>query len=410
MVLTPPSYAQNVPCYDPVSYGADPSGTNDSSAAFNSAIVAAAKQPTGGTVCVRDGHYNIASKLTLLANVSISGEAEYSTQISSTITGDDVILASGGNNAITNLTILSAAVQSSGYAAIHVTGSGVKIRNIDVWANCSTQYFGSDVKIDNYAWDVRIDGSGLSCATTANLTIGYDDTQSGRAAADIYVSNTIMGSGFEGILLYNASGVYLQNIDVIGSTAHGFITYPGSGQYVESIFATNALFDTPVSDDGIAIVSNGGSSSSLMFTNCWSSSGKHNGVRIGPNSGDNVSFIGGAYVNNAYNGFLIDGGGNIILNGVTVAGNSQNGLNQYDGIYIAGNHTGGVTITNSIAGYAGQPKILSFPKNQRYGINIGPGANNYIVQNNRCLNNVTGGFYDGGTGTNKIATNGCPAW
>jgi pectate lyase-like protein len=70
------------------SYGADPTGANDSAAAFNSAVKAVA-DAGGGVVYIPAGNYKVASTVTCTAvPVYFVGDGAWATIISFTGTGD----------------------------------------------------------------------------------------------------------------------------------------------------------------------------------------------------------------------------------------------------------------------------------------------------------------------------------
>jgi hypothetical protein len=90
------------------------------------------------------------------------------------------------------------------------------------------------------------------------------------------------------------------------------------------------------------------------------------------------------------------GADNIVLNACAIGNNGQGANNTYDGINV-GSDVNGLQVTNC--------KSLNSGSGQRRGCTINDGtSDDYIVVNNDFTGNVTEGFYDGGSGSNKIVT------
>jgi hypothetical protein len=111
-------------------YGADPTGSADSSSAFNSAIDDA--NITGYSIYIPAGSYKLNSALSNITKdgVYIRGEGNWNTEILVNFASGDVITISASNCGIQNLSMQGSAFRTSGYDIVINGGDNCLVRDI----------------------------------------------------------------------------------------------------------------------------------------------------------------------------------------------------------------------------------------------------------------------------------------
>jgi hypothetical protein len=407
-------------------YGADPTGAVSSDTAFANAI-SAASSAGGGVVYVPSTNgvancYTLTEKITLPGRVDLIGASSTNTCISSEVTDDDLILVSGTSR-VENITILQVGAQADDYAAIHLTGSGGIIAHVVMFADCASNSFGNHIKVDTNASGVtafsnKISNVQLTCAAGAGILVGTGDDvldlEAKDYVVDLYIRDSIIDKANNGIVLLNGDGFYFDNIDILNSTLAAFVTYPGSGQSVGDLFSKALLADTS-GYDGFQVNENGGSVGNLNFDNCWASGSAANaGIDI-LGAANGVTFNSCQVLANYTQGIQINAGSNISVLNSQIYHNSISANDTYDGIAVSADVTGGIMIMGNTIGQGGKLAALGGTNQQRYGIGLvgnesSNTIDNYMITNNRCPGNVTGGFRDAHPGSNAVVTNACVEW
>lgn len=112
---------------------------------------------------------------------------------------------------------------------------------------------------------------------------------------------------------------------------------------------------------------------------------------------NNWEFVGGEIYGSARAGFVVNSGHGLI-EGMQVGSIGSAAVNTRDGCEVAPGVTD-FTIANCSFGRVAR----SLSPNSRYGISVGAGADNYILSNNRCIGNRTGGILNTpGTSTTRL--------
>jgi hypothetical protein len=170
-------------------------------------------------------------------------------------------------------------------------------------------------------------------------------------------------------------------------------------------FFTNVLFDS-CGISGIHInPTSKGVVRGMYFTNTWTSANSGNGITITKTGAaslvDGIQFVGHRSIFNRQAGFVADGlVSNLRYLSGTIAGNSMQTPNTYDGVSIA-NGANGIMIRDSRIG----PSDTQ-PGRMRYGIHVQATAGNFIsIEGNDLSGNSTGPLLFSATGLNVAVTN-----
>lgn len=271
----------------------------------------------------------------------------------------------------------------------------------------------------------------------------------GRKLSSLFMSNVRMigdaGGSYVGLRLDDCYAAHMALVDILGFDQYTAMLYGGSdytlagmrldhqnhagtpaASYALFVYGVRgAAFNGVLCEDGGAACVNVEASSELKFSGSTMNGALYHGLYLA----SSCHHIGVANCDVMYNGargVVIEGkaatiaGSRIVANGTSgislsgtdtdamiagnlIARNNHTNTNSEHGIAVMNNTTGFQIQGNRISNSGTAPEGRNTPGYQRYGINIGGGANDYIVTNNRLSGNVSGGLYDGG-GTNKIAT------
>ena len=235
--LTQPSGTVSV-----AGYGADPTGVNDSTSAFNSAITAA--NSAGEAVWIPSGTYLVGSHLNITSG-TIEGAGDWYTQIKT-------------NELIENTSAVSGAVNLSNFA---ILGSTVG-RHDDSTANAIDGSLGSGWTV-NGLWiqDTNVGfwlQYGNSNCTVENTVIESTDADglnfNGNASNCTVKNNFIRNTGDDGLAIWSYptadSGITFANNTIVQPTlANGNADYGGSNNTISN----NVVADTEPLGSGIDI-------------------------------------------------------------------------------------------------------------------------------------------------------------
>ena len=344
------------------------------------------------------GTYRLDSAPAIPANAKgIRGVSPGCVQLNVNFATGDVFHPTGaGGNArfeMADLTIYAIVTRTSG-AMVHVDGTyGATLRNV---AFDGPRY--TDVLVDGANTTKIIDSDFRPGATYTCVTL----TGTGTQAVETVISRTNLSGCGTGLYILNASGVYLDRMDIVGSQNGGVWIYPtaASSQAVNAVRAVNVMADTTRAGNGWTIGGDGQVSEIHIDYGWGASSGQ---PASGPFSSTyagllaNNPTLDGVQISNFYGwhnggpGIDIEAGKNIQINSPMACMNGAYGSNLYDGI-VVGSAVDNITITSptsGLCGYGARPgTVTNF---QRYGMNIDNNATqNVTVIGGQFPGNLTG--------------------
>lgn len=244
-------------------YGADPSGSADSTSAFSNAL---ANAPAGGVVYVPAGLYKISAQLTVPVGVWMIGEGSYR-----------AVSASSQLNAVTmttgSLIAFAAGTPCGGVANLHLNGSGLpagSVDGIDCIGGCKQ---GSIIGVNINAFTnhgINITASGgnpdgwymreISSHNNAGDGIHWDYSVDGQIDTFHLDHNT--GSGITFGTLNNTT---VTNGKCQQNTTYG---YGLTGGFVKSNTTFTACMSENNSLDGWNFNTTGGGQGSIQLVGC----------------------------------------------------------------------------------------------------------------------------------------------
>jgi hypothetical protein len=383
-------------------FGATGNGAADDTSAIQAAINVVG-QAGGGTVVIPKGTYKISSPLNIaFSALKIQGSSRKSAIISTTSPSADSFLVgtSGAISyiSITDLAITPSVTQTSG-AAIHQTGtvSVTEYRNLDLTGNK-----GIFIESDNSSSVAQIGNCYIENCSNAGIYIG---SISGLPA-DVYVSECNIASCGFGIYLENCAGAYFSQIDIILCTNGGVQFAPGQNEFVRFVFFDQVLADSSGNNGWGGAASGNGVIANIVCNACWAAGNKEYGIIL--NSGGTISgftWSNGIIRGNGASGVIVVAGTDIIMAGNQIFNNGSLLSNNYNGISI-GAGVSKFTIVNNISGLGGYDQVAGGTNQQAYGIYVAPGAgDHFTISNNVCYGILTGGVFNGATGSNVIVSN-----
>lgn len=341
---------------------------------------------------IQGGTYqsSASTMITMNAGTQIDGGQMGSTTLQSTVTtGITINAGSGDKMRITNIAIQPSGTPVSG-SCITVAGTSFSLDNSYLF-NC---------------WiGVEISGGAMQYINTVEIrnSLHYGISVDAPSGGEEHIAHVVMDNAtvpVAGIHVSNSGGLWISDSDIIRSTI-GLLINPATGQEVNFMFVNDASFDTN-STAGITISpSDTGKVVSLNFTGVWTSS-NGNGVAVAGSGGtiDTLSFVNHRAFNNMSAGIVLNAGTNISIDSSNFAGNSTGTSGTSPGIAIAAG-VSNFSISNCRLGPQAQ-----FPNTQNYGIVVNSGASdNYIIIGNNTQGNVTGGIFNGGTGSHTVVAN-----
>jgi hypothetical protein len=445
-------------------YGADPTDINDSAAAINAAITAAAANNID-SVYLPAGTYKCASTITLLDNITLFGEGKASALH---------FLPSGGGQTAgitvankTNFQIKNLRVYGNSTASVDLTWA-IRIygSNNGIVSNCfiDTAFLGvfvGDVSItqsnkilitNNTISNIGLNGIGVNTFGSKIDILGNSIYQSGTLSSLVSVgsgiefrsaTNSVIGSNnldelqygaagaCDGIRLEygtpepsNPSGQQVQNVSVVNNVISNFSGFGIRGQMIlncsitgNSFYSSNATHEVGLvllGDDTNSVTSSYNTvSGNTFFVQGVVSSVE--GIRLQGDTTQKVIFnnINGNTFQGYRNGISFSNADNNSASNNVISNSSSHGIAHISGSsnLISGN----VSTNNTDSGIeilAGSNIVINMNNcnnNSAYGIVLAPGASNCFVNWNITQNNTTANYANnGGTAISTSFGTGTP--
>ena len=395
-------------------YNADPTGATDSTTGIQNAINAA-QTNGGGTVYFPNGKYLVSSLNITGDNITLLGDGPQTSYFyTSSTTGTFLNIGqSTVGTLFTNIVNIGfiPKVSRTGYTVYFLNCQGVYMSN--VWLGIKLPEgspplptLGHGIAIDN----VNV-GSSFGVMDAVQIAdVSGDALDIGRFSAgvppgDIFISNcNFGGSGAVGIDIGWASGVYITNSELTGSSTstYGLVLAPTTNDWTAYIFLDGLVVDT-FGSNGI-YMTGAGVIADVRLTGCYSNNNNNHGVLFDNSNTHSIgiTITGGEFCNNVGAGIEWFGGGGFVINGAMCFANSKNTSAGQNGIN-ATNNASGFQIVNCLSGKGGF--LSQTTNNQAWGIQAASGCNNYIIANNRCPGNVTGGISATSSATQIVSNN-----
>ncbi len=251
----------------------------------------------------------------------------------------------------------------------------------------------------------------------ANTTRLVDSDMHGRAshacitidghAVDTFVAQTNLNGCGSGVLITDASGVQLDNMDIVSSIGAGVSVQPVQGKNVNALFANQVWSDTS-GTDGWSFAGSG-PITEIYLSNVWASSSiKGSGMVLANPRLDGFSVVNLHAHHNHSHGLDIQAGTHVtigtgshfVMNGCGTPGRPCPLSRQaYNGINVAAN-VSDLTIIGVFSGDGGyMEKDAAFLNGQSYGLFIAPSnAGRILVADNNFHGNAVGGALIGASG------------
>jgi hypothetical protein len=247
--------------------------------------------------------------------------------------------------------------------------------------------------------NVTIDDSASVTGGGLNRGIIMADTCISTRMEDVHLSATNSASAAQGILVDSGT----DTLNMIGvEIVTGFnpqlqIANNGVAHDARWVRLSNCYFDSPASGAHTVEILKG---YDIQLDQCYVKGGQ-SGIHLS-STNKLVTIKGGMVLLAQQYGILVDATTDLLVDGVTVADNSQQTANTYSGIAIAPN----VSAFRLVNNRCGNLNVTGGASaNHKYGITVIAGtSNNYIIANNDVRTNTTGGLNDGGSGGNKTVT------
>lgn len=367
--------------FNVLDYGADNTGTNDTTSAIQNAINSI---PSGAVLFFPSGTYKVSSTITLSNPVTLSALSAINTCVIQTSSATaDVFSLTSGNITFIGLSITTSVTRTAGYH-INVTGllSSVYLTNLYLsgWFSGINASFASGA--------IR-DCSLAAPAGTSSIAIFVDN--GGGATMDNVVCSSIAGvTAAAGLVIKKSNGVLVSQCQFYGFANCIDIVPTGAVITAECYFHQCYIDNLLQTGATQCIQVLAGASSSIFdvkFTDCWISGGTGTGCLLATTGGgslDGVVFTGCDFNQNRQYGLAINDSGvtNVKVLNCFIDGNGAAGT--FDGIVI-GASVGHFSIIGNRIGNA-----LRQVGNTGHAINFGGSNNNLIVTDNDLLGNTGG--------------------
>jgi len=350
---------------------------------FNKAAKSLPKNP-GGRIVAAEGQFNFAAAINAVENLTLEGQGESTVFNLTTVGQNGIVIANKPGVSLASFRIETSVVKTGG-AAIRLTEGTTYLPTLMEHISIHDQYHGIDL-IGGTCVYLRH----INLRNTLNTVVEIDGGNDQYLTA-LIADNPPASQPSYGIRLKDTQAIWVDDCDFI-HCGTGLQVDPATGHTVTWGFFKGAAFDKG-NNPGIMITeANGGTLKGLTFTNCWVGSNAQQGVII--YSGKGIRFVALKAVQNDSYGVLFQGGSDNALEDSDVWDNDKDGSGDH-GVGVAAGVSGFTIKGNRIGNVEG---IGS----QGYGIIVHAGvSNNYIIMENDCRSNVTGGILDGGTGVNK---------
>lgn len=377
-----------------VSYGADPTGANDSTNAIQTAVATAAAGP-GGVAYFPAGTYIVTATVVLDGKngLVVVGDGSFNTVILGSPGIFIFFPTNTGQNPNNSVEISAMTLRSGpgGNSAIHIYSQSANLKLLGVNFD---KYNVGLFSLDNLATIRDCQFSNGAPGSGVGIYIN------GWAGGGV-IDNVVMippgrnSQPASGIQIRQAGAVLISNSNIIQQGTN-LLIQPINTVGAFSVFATNTYFDSAISAVYIQPFSQA-TVARTLFSNCWfcSHTSPVGAVVLDQGAGGNiysVSFDNCISCFNSGAGMSVNGGTDVTIRGGIFAQNLY-------GIYI-GSNVSDFTIEGASLG------SYSAAGNSQYGIAISPGnSDRYIVVNNRVTGNGIVGVFDAGSGTNKVVNN-----
>ena len=342
--------------------GADAAPGNGICAASGGACTfRAAIQEANATVGPDAIHFAIGSGLQTITVASTLPAISESATIDGTtqpgFAGNPIIVVNGGGQAGPGLLITGGGTTVRGLVIGNFKGHGIELNT-----------GGGNVLEGNYVGmaaggtsTLANTGHGVVVANSPNNRIGGPSV----AQRNLISKNTAKGNG-GGILLEGAGGNVIQG-NFIGTDITGMVEHPNEARGIAIIGSSNNLIGGPGPGAGNLIAGNratgvrmlGGSSNNVVQGNLIGVNRALTGVipndrGVQIRDGDNNQVLGNVIMGNTYDGVLVWGGNNSLIQGNYIAYNGYGPIGDpveagYFGIWIASG-TGNQVVSNAIYG------------------------------------------------------------
>ncbi len=389
--LEPGSVSMALPAW----WGADASGTLDSSTAIQSAIYSIGN----GEVFFPAGNYKTVNPVYVTSGeaVSMVGAGKGETIISPSGNFNAIIFEGGGSGGgVFNLQFNGSGMTGGAFISIF-SYNRATIKNILI----NGGYNGIYVQDQNVCSvdDVWIYGlTGQYAIKNYGSSVGSANVFDLNNVEIGFTTNT--STSPVGILLDgNAATVDIRHVGVTKGS-YG-LEMTNSGNLTNGPeFVTAYDFQSDYAyNDGIASISGTGYNEVLQFSDIYCQGAvTGNGVYLDAHTYDTT--ISGGFISNNYQSGVWDIGRYTKLIGLQISDNSIQGSAAYPGVEVGGTAYGiyieGCLI-GQFVGYASE--------NQSYGIVLNTGCNKIIITGNDLTGNVTGEMNDGSGSVTKTLTN-----
>jgi len=374
-------------------YGADPSGTADSSTAFQNAINSAVAGDGAIQVMVPPGQYKITG-LTWSSSYQLVLQGIGRPRLILNSTSGTILTSSGaGGCFIKDMDVIA---PSAGYATSNYffifAGGPCDLENIFFLNGYSLAVWGAGC--------ASCGARNIRAAAMSNSGFTVDVSQS--SGGQQYGIITFEKLAFQGTSSNNGIGLNFisgDTITVSDANIAGFYlpiqVAPVAGHsYLANLFFENVLADGaggPASTQpGWIFDGTNNFLARISLSNCWSSSMANVGVYI--KNAKSLLLNNVTVLQNATHGIFLDTGTREIrINNCIVSGNSNASSGTSSGIVVASN-VNNLTVTNTRSGptYNGTSSA-TFANTQSYGlVFVDATCTNYIIANNDFSGNVNG--------------------
>lgn len=364
-------------------FGAVGDGVTDDTAAIVAAVAAA-----NGTVLFPAGTYRVTSTITITKSLQIVGEGRGSTIISHT--SDINVFSFVGFSSgweIGNLSIKRVSGTATSGAAINIdTASNGMVDNVYI----ESTYIGVNVsssqsvvinKADVWYFKgqgIRFYGNNNNDVFVSNCFInGESSPGAGTAGAGWGIR---LEDKCEAITFYSMEVVLCAYALVTGASSYTPGNRPAYCRF------TSCFFDSSTS--GVLL----DKAVEFTFTSCWFSNRPGNGCLL--NQTQLMTFVGCTFANNAQHGCVVQSASErTTFSDCKFVDNSTAAAGTYNGLTIAANTTDFV-VRSCVAGPA-----IGFSNNQGYGIFVGSGCDNFVIDGCNLRYNLIGFLSDNSSAT-----------
>lgn len=349
---------------------------------------------------IQGGAYqsSAAAMITVAGGSAILGGVQEGTTLTPTsATATAIALSSTSHDKIADLTIQPSGTPTAGSCISLSSAIQVAIERVFLY-NC---YDGITITNGGETWVANSEVREFQ-----HDGILYASGDGSVVFSAITMDNDASVTPNAGVEIQNANGAILDGLDVIHSGS-ALKVDPASGQNVEWLTVLNSQFDTNQNVGILLNPASGGKIYGASFVDDWASSttaGTNKGVLLeGAGTIDTVRFIGLRCFGNADYGMLVANGSNISIDSSDFSGNSAASSGTSGGIGF------GAGVSNfSVTNCRSMP-MMYFANTQSYGIVVNAGASDYyVISGNDTHGNVTGGIFNGGTGTHTVVANNLP--